>query len=439
MSALHDKLGKSSYYTLPEWERNLWSTQKEHIARYCFMPDEHLSFQLEAEKEKRLSKYCVLPNGKPVPHGPCGEDYGTCIFANYHSRKVRKYVISYYLKKMIKLLTTKSFEEAAKFGGVLGHYLQDGCCPGHVLNNLLLNKLFPATHEHSWHYHRRIDSWPYDENITKPLPELLGTSVEEAIFNLCAEYDKATALALSKICPFILAIQENNQDKANLISNEINYRAILLTGSAWHTAFCIAFKRFDKEECARLDKVYLNERVPISDFSKKYSRESLQEYGIKFYNTTYHEADPARSILSNDPYPFEPIANMSSDGKGGTFPLSLNVIKNGNLTEAKFKKGFATGGTSMLIFEAPGNIFSEFAVLAGIHPLSPKNSKASFTVLCEQEGKKKFGNKIVSANESCLKFKVPLARDCKTVSMIVTEGSPGTHAVWAEPILIKRH
>jgi len=438
MSALHDILGKLSYRVLPEWEKKLWAAQKDMIPEYCFMPDKHLGLPLNDKEEKRLRKYCLLPNGKPLPHGPCEDDYRICAFSNYHSRKVRKYVITFYMKKIVGLLSQENFEEAAKFGGAFAHYLQDACCPAHVINNFLLNSLFPPSSKHAWHYHRIIDAWPCDEKSITPSPRLMGSSVDEAVFNLCMEYDMATAFALSQVCPLVSAIQENNHQKANAISNAFNSKAVEFGSSAWHTAFSLAFGRFSKRELAGLGTIHLADCIPINELSEKFSREKLVKYGIKFYDTAYREADPSRSKLSNDSYPFEAIANSASDGKGKAFPLSLNIIKNGKQVQKNFKKGFAAGGYSIIAFEAPGSIFGEFKVLAGIHPSSPRDSKASFAVFCEQSGKKVFGNKKVSETDSAIELKIPLDCKCKTVFMIVTEGTRGLHAIWANPILTKR-
>ena len=373
-----------------------------------------------------------------IPHGPSEEDHTLCVFSNYHSRKVRKYVIDYYFKKTVESLKDGDFEEAAKFGGVLAHYLQDSTCPGHVINNLLVNRLFPPLNGKYWHYHRIIDSWPFDTAKIVVKRRLLGVSVEEAVFNLCAENDKAVSFALSKLCPFILSIQANDREKADAISNEINSKAVQLSVSAWHTAFSVAFGKYVKTETAPLDRISLSDMVPIDELGENYSREKLLKYGIKFHETKYHEADPSRSRISNDPYPFEPVADHAFDGKGNTIPIVLDIHDGGEIVRKTFKKGIASSGCGMLVFEAPGQIYGEFHALAGIHPVSGAGKKACFAVFSEQSGEKACLSGEISSGSPAFEFKIPLSTDCETIALIVTEGTPGTHAVWAEPVLLKR-
>lgn len=434
MSAIHNQLGAVSFNSLPQWEQDLWESQRNLIPEYCAMPDDHLVVQNDFEQEEKLSPYCVLPDGKAIPHGPCDDNYTLCIFSNNHSRRARHEVIHYYLGKVISLMRNQELEEAAKFGGVLAHYLQDGCSPGHVINNLLLNKLYPPQSGQTFHYHRIMDSWSFEPPLTNISPKLFGGTLDEAVFNLCSEYDKSVSFALSKVCPFVEAIQKVDKKQANKISNELNAKAILLTVSTWHTAFCIAYEKFERQEVVNLNTINLGDRIPIEEFGEKYSREELLKYGIKFHETKYVEADPWRSKMSNDPYPFEPIDGMATDGKGKTFPLILSR----QTKDIEFEKGFASGGASMLVFEAPGKLYKEFRVSAGIHPISPDDSKASFAVLRGQKENPFVANVKCSKENPSHEFIVPLDEDCKTITLIVTEGNPGVHAIWANPRLIKR-
>jgi len=438
MSSIHDTLGKISYNMLPEWERQLWAGQRDMIPEYCFFPDTHLSVQLEPDKEKTLRKYCVMSNGKPVPHGPCDDDYRSCVFSNYHSRKTRNFVIGYYLKKMVNLLKKRNFEEAAKFGGVFAHYLQDSSCPGHVINNLLVNRLFPPENGKYWHYHRIIDSWPCKEEEIIVRPVLMGTSIEEAVFHICAEQDRVISSALSLLCPLITSIRKNDRKNSDLICRKLNSAAVRFGSSGWHTAFCIAFGKFLRSEKKLLEKVILSNNIPINEVGDEYSREKLIRHGIDFYETKYEEADPSRSRLSSDPYPFEPVPDCAFDGHGRTIPLALNIHGKNKLTRKTFKNGIAAGTYSILTFEVPGRIFREFRVLCGIHPITNTDEKAGFAVFCEQSLQKAFIGGRISKNDPPVEFTIPLRTDCKTISLIVSGGTPGIHAVWANPLLIKR-
>ncbi len=438
----HGIMGEAAYLSLPLWEHKCWEAQEESIPHYCFFPDLHLMYQRQPEKEEELSPYTVMPNGMVIPHGPCDEKYTLCIFSHCHSRDVTAYVITYYMTKIVELLMKESYEEAAKFAGTFAHFLQDSCCPGHVANNYLLAKLMPPPPGKYWHIHRVIDAWPCElKDIQRVKPRLLGTSIDEAVFNLGIEYDKAVGSALEKICPSIQAVYDEDNGKMQRIVNEWCGTGTHIVASAWHTAFSLANNRFEECERNMLERIHLSDVIPVDEMADEYFYE-LNGKHIKDLDAPkppyLYGSDPPRSKGSKDPYGFQALNNSACDGKGNTIPLSLRVLEGDRLVEKVFVQGLAAAGTSKVVFQVNGDIHKELRVLAGLHSRMGPEGAAVFEVYLDE------GDYTVPLRSAELtpegpahEFVIPLQRDCRTI-MLLTEGSPDAHVIWADPVLIRR-
>ena len=209
MSGLHDKMGARAFQLLKANEQNFWKDAAAELSHCCDYPDIHLGSQWEApEKEPFYARYCVMGNGRVAPHGPQDKDWRGATFGDVPDPEKLHYALRYYLEKVVHYLGKKDVTESVRFAGTGAHVIQDCSNPGHVFNNLLLNRLFPFNGKKLIFMHRIMDSWPIALDKVKTPPVLLGRTVEEAAYllgeKIIANMDKISA-DMVPLCQAIIA------------------------------------------------------------------------------------------------------------------------------------------------------------------------------------------------------------------------------------------
>ena len=259
----HAILGLRAAQGLPEWEIDLLKPDmRAEVIGKSFMPE----IRSTAEK---LGAYCLIldwiyqdefrsygiqRDGKWIPHGPASSDFT----ANGQiSETANLILISNMMRNMIRALKTGNWEEAVKYAGVLGHFLQEPFTPGHSTDNTLFAEFFPDPDPtRHWRLHYCFDCACGD--FPPPHPSLMGRSTEEAAFHLFDFIKHGISSARALIKPVIEAayrgktMQESEHVRKALLRPQ-SEMASYITASAWHTAFCIAFDRFDPAESAACD------------------------------------------------------------------------------------------------------------------------------------------------------------------------------------------
>ncbi len=276
----HSLLGLRAAQGLPAWEIELLKPdmspteiQKpimpkitnvvEKLGAYCLI--------LDWIYQTGYARYARQDNGRWIPHGPASADFtagGTI------SETANNILISQLLQAMIDELKVGNWEEAVRRGGALGHFLQEPFTPGHSTDNSLFEQIFPDHNPlRHWRLHCCFDS--ASGEYPPPKPKLAGTTAVEAAFYLFNYIKKGIRSARAMIGPVIEAAYrgEKPQDNQNI------YRALLckqsemsayITACAWHTAFCIAFNRFEREEIEQLKTFDLTTAIPYYMHPSKY-------------------------------------------------------------------------------------------------------------------------------------------------------------------------
>ena len=264
----HSLLGLRAAEGLPDWEiEKLKNTDMspEAVGR-AYMPP------IRTVREK-LGAYCLIldwiyqpefgayarrPNGKWVPHSPLkGANSNFSFTANTE-------LLADLLTRLIRELQAGNWDEAICRAGVLGHFVQEPFTPGHAIKNTIFHELFPdpdPTRNIKLH-------WGFDSaggEFPPPRPQLMGRTAEEAANRIFGEMYKGLKKGYQYIEPVIRSVY---RDDPKIVQQAIlmgqSQLAALTTVSAWHTAFCIAFDRFDEEEVAALDGLRLTE-LPYFD------------------------------------------------------------------------------------------------------------------------------------------------------------------------------
>jgi len=437
MSSLHTILGKRAYELLPAWEQEFWKSEADELPVYCFYPDYHLGAQwTSAEKFAYYGKYCVMPNGVCIPHGPVDSDSNCAAFASDLDPAPTEYAVRYYFDEIVDLLRKRDVTESAKFAGTLGHLLQDACIPVHAMNNILINRLFPDQDGKYLFYHRLVDSWPFRPEQITGKPHLLGRNKEEAVFAIVEKMVCEVEKNIGLLVPLLCAIRDGNNQEADRITQIINAEAVQYTIDVWHTLFCIAFDRFDPEETAEFIWRDLTDSRLILSYSDKFNRTQFIEAGIPFYATIFPQGDPWRARLSTDPYAYEPAYDCAYDGKekarGHLMPLALQI--GGKRREAP--RGLASSGFGIASFRVPGTVFSQLDVYAGLHPDAQNKASLTFGVWCYEAQQPLLAKGVSSSGEDALHFTINLPENCQTISLLsAAEVIVQTNAVWLSPRL----
>lgn len=433
MSGLHSQIGKRALELLPEWERNFWQNETENMPLYCNYPDIHLAAQWEKpEKLGYYEKYCKMPNGICVPHGPVDSEWrGAAFTTNELDAEKTGYAIRYYAGKILELLRKQEITESARFAGTLGHLIQDSVVPVHSMNNFMINHLFPYRDGNYYSWHKLGDAWPFQPDQIQEKPKLLGRNVDEMVFTTTEDIFRKVEENIGTLVPFGEAVQHNNPGVADRISQQFNAGAVILTASVWHTLFCLAFNRLSPEELALFSSRSLTASKMVQSCSKQYDRQPFIEAGIPFYPTLYPDTDTCRSRLATDPYPFEPVENFAFDGKGKLIPLELLI----DGKRCRANRGIATGAYGIATYRVPGKLFSELEVYAGVHPDSGSDHPVAFGIWCYEADRPLLASGHVSQKDEALHFKVSLPENCRTISLLSADGDGRTSAVWLDPKL----
>lgn len=264
----HSLLGLRAAEGMPDWEIEKISatdmspnaigkaymppinTVREKLAAYCLI--------LDWVYQEEFSKYARFSNGKWVPHSPLSGSHGSFSFT------ANTDLLATLMTRLIEGLQAGNWDEAICHAGVLGHFVQEPFTPGHAMKNELFKELFPDPDPtRNIKLHGGFDS--AGGAFPPPQPRLLGRTVKEAANRLFCEMYKGLKEGYQYIEPVIRSVYRGDPplvQQALLMGQ--SQLAAQATVSAWHTAFCIAFNRFDSAEVKSLDSLLLTD-LPYYD------------------------------------------------------------------------------------------------------------------------------------------------------------------------------
>lgn len=433
MSGLHDQLGKRALELLPQWQQAFWQQEIENIPLYCNYPDDHQAAQWDPTPERFefLSRYCIMPNGRLIPHGPVDSECKCAAFAGDLDPEPTRYAVRCYCRKIIEEMQKQEVTESARFAGTLAHLAQDSCIPMHAMNNILINRLFPEEQGRYFFYHRIVDNYPFDPGKVSVKPHLLGRNEEELVFGFIEDMVCKVEQNIGLLVPFLTAIKNNDRAACSRAAQQINAAAIQYTVDLWYTLFCIAFNRFDETERDQFRFRDLTDSRMVLSYAPKYDRQKYINAGIPFFRTLFPEADPCRARLSTDPYPYEPALDCAFDGKGNLIPLELRI--NGTCQQAA--RGIAAGAFGIATFRVPGNLFCELELYAGVHPKSESDREITFGIWCDEADEPLLVSGKTNRSGDALHFHITIPENCREISLISAGGDKQTSAVWLSPKL----
>ncbi len=409
----HSGVAVLAYNALASWQKEPWKGKEDELSRFSILPDDLFASD--------YADYCILPDGNAIPHGPT-DRFAMVPFSSGYDRSLTRDVFSYYTGRMVAALSSGNIRESIAFGGILAHYIADGCHPAHLWNNLSIYSLLPPPAGKYWQMHRSLDSVSVRADLCRGIsPRLLGLDIRETVFNTVDEYERMVQWGKTRLVPAVNALYAEDQGGAEIHINTCYKKAAGLLSSLWNTAFCIASGRFEDNEIESLKEVKLNRTVPVNAFTV-------------------------------DPYFFYPLMDYDCDGKGNLVPLTIKAGVQGGGRMMEFADGIAmTFGYVM--YEIPANLFTKIRVKAGVSPLTAREGEAVFRIidaktppvyrdahntLVDCGGDILYESGIMTGKDAYTDIEVNPG-DAELITLFVE--CPGKnkniHAIWAEPVLVK--
>lgn len=149
-------------------------------------------------------------------------------------------LIEYYMKQMLACLQQNDAPGFVKFAGCLSHFLGDITQPAHLSmdpNNAMTAQFLPVPprkHLKNFHYHTTVEAVYCPCGKVGRL-EMLGANPREAAWMLAEQCMLAVSHCRRYLIPMILAIFDNNIDKAESLVKEPMTIAARLTAQSMYT------------------------------------------------------------------------------------------------------------------------------------------------------------------------------------------------------------
>lgn len=270
----HASFGVHAFASLHPWQQRLVAPDmsdaalaEPFVAPGIETPGEKMGWMctiMDMVYYKGCESYATLPDGRWIPHGPPDANWQSVTGTGAQPCPDAAVAITeMLLERTIEAMRAEQWEEAIRHAGALGHYLQEPFTPGHAMDNSLFQDLFPdpdpGRHQR---LHFAFDNGTGRIDDLLP-PRLMGASIAEAAFGLQMLVWRGIREAKKLVPTIIASVYEGQPDRVReALLYEQARSAVFTTASAWHTAFCIAFDRFEPDEVSALRELKLTELPP---------------------------------------------------------------------------------------------------------------------------------------------------------------------------------
>ena len=402
----HGSITEAAITTLPLWEKDLLGRECALLSsRYCIIPD-------TVHKDKDLAKFAMMP-----------ERTNSVYLVNLHlpGTQIENYeILRYFLGKSVAAIKTGAVTDAACFAGTLVHALEDWGCPAHSVpgdNMFTMFKQFlppPSSHKYTL-LHGPVENGTLHVKIDGYQPRLLGTSVDEAAFNLLQRVNGATMNARAQVIPIIQALYVGDSNTVTAAQMNAAKLDVEVVADALHTLLCLGSKKFDPAGVEKLKSTDLAFQIPLE---------------------ATNLAMPQSSFFSRPYWGYSQSGVILRDGTNAV-PLKVRVTEQGKTVEKQFDFGIGTGTRSVLSYMIPDGIFQHFEVLAGLHSELGMKGNVVFEIL--GNGKSLAKSTQVGCDDPANLMVVQLA-GITNLQLIASSGGgdgKGNFAIWAAPCLVK--
>jgi hypothetical protein len=401
---MHATMTRAAMDTLPAWQQQLLVGQRDLlIEKYCIIPDLAQAPEYRAE----FGKFLLLPNGDRFTHEP-------------HERAHNAFLMLHYFATAVEQFKAGGWDEGARYAGSLVHFLEDSGSPAHSMpgdNQLSLFKDFLAVPDafRNRLFHGLVESGDQKMDISGYRPQLLGTTSEEAVFNLVERLNFLVRNARGQVIPILNGIFEKSQPAIDAARRRAAVVDAQVVADMLYTAISIARNRFDPKETAPLATRDASSLTPLEMIRQSYF--------------------PQFSYFS-DPYFGYPMSGGIMDGDEKR-ALKIVLLEDGQTRERTFQRGLGLGTTSRLTYALPNKVYDGFECWVGLHSSLGKEGNVVFRVFVD--GEAVFYSGPMAGQDPARKVKLPIwnAREISVVVESRNTQRGKNYAVIAEPTLIK--
>ena len=403
--APHATITQAATATLPEWQQKLLGDELKPLGSlYSAIPD-------LVYTRKDLTPYAMM-DSRP------GVSYLKILHVPTTPTENHE-VLHYFMDKAVTALKAGNTADAARYAGTLVHALEDWGCPAHVVpgdNMFTLFKQFlpPPPEQRYTLLHSPVENGSLTLSLNGYQPRLLGTSADEAAFNLLRLSQAATLNARAHVVPIIQALYANDTNAVNACQRQAAEFDARVVADALHTLGCLSQNKFDTGET--LSSVTLSTLFP------------LQAPDLYFPQTAFF----------SKPYWGHATPNVILRGGTAPVPLRLSVLEEGKAAVKTFAAGIGTGTRSALTYLIPADVYSRFTAQIGLHAELGKGGSVIFEVSGNGASLARIGP--VTGQMPSQPVDVPLSGVTNlqlTVTSAAGDGT-GNYAVWAQPCLNKQ-
>lgn len=396
----HAVIRRQALAWLPAWQVALLGEAGPRLAAdYLALQDQHASGQ-----RPDLDPYCTVPGGPISLHDPCPPARAGAAFGSY-------------LQRVRDAIQAGETDEAARYLGVLCHWLEDPSSPsmhateGFIDEARLRELIPPPSEKRRWHYlygaYGIADDVRYDLPEATHIPVLLGRTIAEASLHLQRRQRLQARLARQAIVPLVMSEMHEDGTQAARLRGELLMAAAKTSADAIFTALCLATDRLEG------DTVHLD-AVPLTDF-----------------------VDDYRGGRTSAPYMWVPfLEDASFDAGRNVVPLAVP----GANGPREFARGIGMGAPFALSRSfGPAGVLRRLTASVGLHPASAPDTAAVFVVRAGEQELARIGPITAGEPGRELIAELPTEGDAVTLTLAteLPEGAEGAGclAVWGEPTL----
>ncbi len=423
----HATITKSALDVLPEWEKRIWKEQIPNIIEeYCLIPDFYL-------RRPEFAGYAIL------------DDYDV-IFSDYTYKVTKTYLLrnghfhlpdkqrenfrlyEHFFERIVSSLKDDRIDDAAKFAGVMLHVIEDYSAPSHSAqgdNQFFLFKQFlPPPEKFKYaRLHSLIEYGDVSVDILQYKPRLLGTSPSEVAFRMLEKMNNVIIAARGKVIPIIQAIYNEDERSVQANNSEMAEISARVAADMIHSAFCIAYDKFDQEQKEDLHVSHLSDLIPLETIYLAWRQPRL-------FRPVYGGAPTSGVIL---------------DKEGQPLPLTLKYHESRKLLEKKLDRGIAAGTRRSMVQEpcvlsyiVPEGVFERFEAVVGIHSRLGEEGSVIFQV--KGDDKVLFDSGPLTRDDPARNISVSLqgVKEIQLITFSGTKDHPYNYPVWGEPRLVKK-
>jgi hypothetical protein len=402
---MHAPITEAAFDALPEWQRELFAAQRQTLIDFdCIIPD----LARAPAHRQTIGRFATLPNGDPFTHEP-------------HRRHHNFDQMLHYFSQAVEQIRASQLDEASRYAGCLLHFLEDCGSPAHSIpgdnqHGLMKDLLVVPEIYRDRPLHSLIESGQLKLDLVGYHPQLLGTTPQEAVFQLVERLNFAVRNARAQVIPILQGVFADDQAAMDAGRRRAATVDAQISADALYTICCIAKNRFDDAEKARLETVDVVALTPLEVISQAY-----------FPQDTYY---------SNPFFGYPTPNGILKDGTAKQ-PLVLKVMENGATAARTFARGFGLGTHSRLTYSLPAKVYDRLECWVGLH--APLGAEGSVAFRVYADGEAVFDSGVLTGADPARKVTLPLWRVQELSFDVEARGTPAgkNYAVLAEPTLFK--